>query len=521
MNQFAGIVSDPQYYTGERLVMTAHDSYRWLRYASDHKNGSYTDGTDTLAGLHENIKKPPKLPLISLFISEISSITGFTPERSAGYLSVFLPGLFVFPLGILLFLAGFPAAGIGAGLVGGLSFAYLSRTSAFQADTDMLNLFFISLGALSAYLASKRNSVVYSAITGLTMYVFWRWYFHGGFTLVYFLILLFALYGKERRVIILSALIYVLCASPSVFLSGFAGIYEFFRPETVRPVYAEVTELQTSGFIGAFMHISPYWLLAALGLLLSFFMGRRCVYLAVFYLLGFFAFTRGVRFEMFLAPLCGAGIGIVFDLVSKGRSNFTAFALVSSMCLFFILKPFLMEIPPPAAEAEAVEAIQMINETEPESVVAGLWDHGFLVQYLTGRTVFADGASQFKQGAEIFARTLLLSDSRKAAETLNDASDGRPVYVLFTPDMDKKFSAIIKTAGYKAETLRTDGDTSVVLRPLSPEMTSGSLELTEIMYFRLYVIGETDIPCFEKIYSNKLYASVYKVDSECKLPSGL
>lgn len=111
--------------------------------------------------------------------------------------------------------------------------------------------------------------------------------------------------------------------------------------------------------------------------------------------------------------------------------------------------------------------------------------------------------------------------AEKQRETLNDASDGRPVYVLFTPDMDKKFSAIIKTAGYKAETLRTDGDTSVVLRPLSPEMTSGSLELTEIMYFRLYVIGETDIPCFEKIYSNKLYASVYKVDSECKLPSGL
>jgi len=519
LHQYTVILSDQQYFAQSGIILTAHDSYRWLRYASEHQKGEYYNGADKLSGVPNNIQKPPAIPLISYFMSKLSSLTGIAPERVGGFMSVIFPGLFVFPLGVFFLIAGFPSAGLGAGLLGGLSFAYLSRTSAFQIDTDMLNLFFLSAGVLFCLCAERGRSLVWSALLGITMYIFWRWYFHSGFTVIFFFMLLYALRRKEVKEILLSLVVYLIFASPFVFFRGFSGVSEFLKPDVVRFFPAEVAELHSSGVIGTFMHISPFWMLALLGLLLSLLLRRTVLYMAVFYVLGFLSFSRGVRFEMFLAPLCGAGLGVAFDIISKGRSQAMSYALVTSLCMVFLLKPFFKEVPPPVISSSTYETIKKINEAESDSVVAALWDNGFLVQHLTGRAVFADGASQFKQGAKIFAESLFISDSKKAAQKLMSVSGGRPVYMLLTPDMDVKLPAIIKSAGYKAETRRVDGKTNIFFTSSDDGNMKKSVELTDTMYFRLHVIGETDIPCFNKIYSNTRFTEVYRLDEKCRLPS--
>lgn len=493
-HQYLEIKTSPDYRAGTEIILTNHDGYRWLRFAKGEYSGT---GDDLSAAL-----KPPYRPLISVMLSKIDP----------GLMSVFVPGLFIFPLGIFFMLAGFPAAGVGAGLAGSLAFAYLGRTSAYQIDTDMLNLFFVSLGALLLLLAERGRSVLWSAALGLSMYLFWRWYFHSGFTVVYFALLLYALRHRGGRVIFASAAVYILCASPFVFANGFRGLFEFAVPAAA--VRSDVSELAVYGFSGTLRTLNPFWWLALAGTVLSLFTGRRGVYLSVFYALGVLAFFKGNRFAMYLAPMYGAGLGIASDYILRRRGGALAQALTVFLVMFSS-RGYFRFIPPPVVSPGTYGLINKINNTENNSVAAVLWDYGFLTEYLAGRSSIADGASQYRQGAKLYAQALFQTDSVKSAEMLNEAASDRPVYLVLTPDMDAKLGSLIKTAGLRAVWTGGDDSTAVSLVSIDNTDDENAVRLTETVYFRLHVIGLADIPCF-KMYARSGEASaVYSVGESC------
>lgn len=477
------------------VILTTHDGYRWLRYAE----GDYEAGLDKLSGSPVSAAKMPDRPLLS----ELIRFFGGVPEITGSYLAIFLSGLFIFPLGLLFYFAGFPAAGIGACLMGSLSFTYLSRTSAFMVDTDMLNLFFISAGLLFAYLAGRGRAVLWSACAGLSMYVFWRWYFHSGFTLIIFLLLIFAIHKEKVSRVITSSVIYGSCASPFVFVSGFRNIYEFiFGVEQGGiPTYSDVAELQVLGVMDTFGYISSVSSIALIGLVLSLLMGKRVIYLLPFYLLGMFAFIKGVRYSMFLAPLCGAGVGIAFDYLFKDKLKVLGWSVVISLMMLILLKPFLSFIPPKVVADDVYTGVKHLRGLEKNAVIASIWDHGFMVEYLAGRVAMSDGATQFKEGARVFAQAIMSTDPYESAKLLARGAKDRPVYLMFTPDIDSKISQLAKTAGYDISMHNAE----IFLN------ASDKINFKETMLFRLHILGEEGIKYFKPIINNNKGFSVYKV----------
>ncbi|PLX67916.1 MAG: hypothetical protein C0603_07300 [Denitrovibrio sp.] len=496
-HQHITIVNHPEFNAGGDIILTTHDGYRWLRFASDHKANTYTDGLDQLSGLPEHSMKPPMLPLLSQLIAYFSdgdlAVTG-------SLMTVFLSGLFIFPLGLIFWIFGLPTAGLGAGLLGSLALGYLGRTSAFQIDTDMLNLFFVSLGALLLVLAERGRTILWSALLGLTMYIFWRWYFHSGFSVVYLALLILMIRKNDIKTIVSSVLVYSIFVSLYLLFNGLKGIYEFIFAVAGNVVVVSVAELQRLTLDDNFELIGSYWWMVALGLLLSFSLKWRMLPLAVFYILGMMLFFRGNRYAMYLAPMCGAGLGLVFDYMLSEKFRTLGYALIVSIMILFILKPHIDKIPAPVVSKDTYEGIRSINNLEKDAVIASLWDNGFIIEYLTGRTVVADGASQFKVGSGLFAKAIFQTDCYKSASILNEIAGKKPVYLVFTPDMDKKLGSMMKTSGIWAKINSDD-----LVR-----------KIVDTLYFKLHVIGLANIDCFKRLYRNNQALSIYKVDPSCR-----
>lgn len=488
---------------GGEVILTADDGYRWVRIASDISKGGYKPSDDVLSPASQL----PAVPLISRAVSYVSEVSGLSVENTGSLLTVFLSGLFIFPLGFFFYYAGYPTGGIGAGLLGAMSFAYLSRTSAFQIDTDMLNLFFLSMGALAVLMAERGRAVLWSAVLGVTMYAFWLWYFHSGFTLFYFVLLLYALRKQDSKTIVLSASVYILLASPFIFVNGLGSILFFASGTSGYPVYADVAELEVLSFTQTMSYVAAYWWLGVLGVLLSLMVGRKVLFLAAFYLLGAMAFSRGIRFSMFLAPLCGAGIGMLFDKCLPRRCVF-GYALVIAVIMFVPAYNNISVMPPAVMDKGVYNFIKKLNLTEENAMIATLWDKGFAIEHLAGRRVLSDGASQYKKGAKLYAEAMMQTDERRTAEILSEAAGGRPLYLLFTPDMDRKVGGLVMTAGYKAE--KSIG--GVILTGIdNPERVSFS----DTVYFKLHVIGDANIECFSKLYADGGALRLYKLNNSC------
>ena len=78
---------------------------------------------------------------------------------------------------------------------------------------------------------TERNVLLYSIGAGLSLFLFQWWYERPGFTLAYFMVLVFSLYIQQIRfrTVLLSALLFVLCAHPGTILSGTGSVESFLK----------------------------------------------------------------------------------------------------------------------------------------------------------------------------------------------------------------------------------------------------------------------------------------------------
>ncbi|MBV6342402.1 STT3 domain-containing protein [Candidatus Magnetobacterium casense] len=160
-------------------MMTTMDAFLWLRFARQYKTDSYNDtGPDTMRFYPVGYSKPPFI-LLS-YLSAKLSVFFDNIEDNATIVIPILASLFIIPFFVYFFEIGYPAAAVVGSLVGTFNHIYMVRTAIGRVDTDSLNLFFLFLVSYFILLTCKdnkeRNLYLYSAIAGVSMFVFHTWY---------------------------------------------------------------------------------------------------------------------------------------------------------------------------------------------------------------------------------------------------------------------------------------------------------------------------------------------------------
>jgi len=369
------------YFVGERPMMTTLDAPHWLRWARAYNDGVfglkdelrlYPEGTDTFEELSS--KKLPiplsysdqalfsssspvtkeisykEVPLLSFLIAKLSPFFNYNYYLTGTLLIPVLASLFILPLGLYFLRIGLPMCGLLGGLIGSFASGYYLRSSIGRIDTDMLNLFFPLLAGLLILMAGnakkERYILLYSIGVGLSLFLFQWWYAKSGFTLVFFMVLVFSLLIMKVRLrtILASAFLFVLSADPKVFMSGTANIQyflqDYFTIEEARGIVTDkgttpaifpntmttISEVDNVPFDEVLRRVLSNTTLDWVGFLAFFGLvvlrWKVLLPLLPMLALGILSFKSSNRFVMYLAPFVGIGFGWVIHLVVDGCYHF-------------------------------------------------------------------------------------------------------------------------------------------------------------------------------------------------------
>jgi undecaprenyl-diphosphooligosaccharide---protein glycotransferase len=381
--QFETWKENPQtYFVGERPMMTTLDAPYWLRLAREYNEGvlgqkdglrgypeatenfkewsvkelslplKYTDQTHASSSSYlSSFTGTPEIryhdvPLLSFLIAHLTSFFNYNYYLAGTLLIPVLASLFILPLGIYFFRIGVPVSGLLGGLIGTFAGGYYMRSSIGRIDTDMLNLFFPVLAGLLILLAGKakkeRNVLLYSIGAGLSLFLFQWWYNKAGFTLAYFMVLVFSLFVQKIkfRTILVSTFLFVLCVQPATFMSGSRAVQGFLKsyftiedtlevvivngttPASFPNTMTTISEVDHVPMDEVFRRVLSNTTLDWFGFLgffgMAIFKWRVLLPLVPMLALGLLSFQSSNRFIMFLAPFIGIGLGWLLQLVVEG-----------------------------------------------------------------------------------------------------------------------------------------------------------------------------------------------------------
>jgi undecaprenyl-diphosphooligosaccharide---protein glycotransferase len=381
--QFKTWKQTPQaYFVGERPMMTTLDAPYWLRLGREYNEGvyrqkgglqGYPEETDAfkemsakklalplkytdpiLVSSSSSLSSPsatPEIryrdvPLLSFLIAQVANFFNNNYYLAGTLLIPLLASLFILPLGIYFFCIGVTLSGLLGGLIGTFAGGYYMRSSIGRIDTDMLNLFFPILAGLLILLAGKakkeRNVLLYAVGAGLTLFLFQWWYNRAGFTLAYFMVMVFSLFVQRIRfrTILVGAFLFVLCVEPATFMKGSGAVQMFFKayftiddaqkveinngtiPASFPNTSTTISEVDHVQMDEVLRRVLSNTTLAWLGLLgfvgMAVFRWRVLLPLLPMLALGLLSFQSSNRFIMYLAPFIGIGLGWLLQLGIDG-----------------------------------------------------------------------------------------------------------------------------------------------------------------------------------------------------------
>ncbi|MBF0565178.1 MAG: hypothetical protein HQK89_08045 [Nitrospirae bacterium] len=453
----------------DKPIMTTADAYYWFRLAREYNNGAYVpDSIEEARNYPENgIKRPNPIPALSYLLAKLTRIFGVGMYKTGFFIIPFMSSLFMIPLIVYFYRMGYPAVAVMCALVATCSPIYFARTTIGRVDTDSLNLFFPFLCSLFIYLACKsyklKNTIVYSILLGLSMYLFIWWYDHRGFLLIFaaFLITSMLLFKKPWKTIVLSLIIYSIFSGPynlktsvmnlSETASTFTDIYlskhemapkepkaveKEIKPPVgeIKPpvekikkpnIYNAVDERVQVPFSEVLASLVGSRTLAIVGFIFfaifATFRIKEIVPLLPIFLLGILSFTSGNRFTMYLAPFLGIGFGVLITAIvnvsinenSPDGKNVNLKAFLNYALPFVLLLLLFIKIPmsmplEPVFDAKTHTAINSLKGLlKNNSVIFSWWDDGFAIEDLTGYKTIADGGAQNTSKVYLFARGLI------------------------------------------------------------------------------------------------------------------
>lgn len=445
------------FYTKEGTpMMTTLDAYKFIRHAKENREGTYDPKVlDTKIFYPDNSPFPNPLPLLSYMLDKISSLLNYDYYITALYMIPFMSSLFIIPLGIYFFLIGYPVIGILAGFITSYAPVFYNRTFIGRFDTDGLNLFFLFTASIFLYLLSKSKTplkmYINSAILGVTIFLFYRFYHHGTFNIIFLLLIFICLYisNAKWKDILISMLIYVILSNP-VYL--YTALYQTLHAlnvyifgvktdalATIFPnVYETISEAKKEPILFVLISILNNTFIVILGLigitLFAIFNIKNSLPLAPVALVGLMSFISSGRFAMYLAPVVGAGIGYIFYLLAKlifsfNKTNnlaikdeklkkineifktytpYVFFIVFFMSVITFHLNSFGFIKYRPSIDPITYELFQdMKKELPKNSAVYSWWDYGLAITDATGFPVFHSGMTQETPKTWAIAKSLV------------------------------------------------------------------------------------------------------------------
>lgn len=439
------IEAEPEQLFAGAVAASGSDSYLWFRLARELGQGGAASERDPLRAWPDGLPRGT-VPAYPWLIAQAAHVFGTDVYRAGIGWNVVLSSLFVLPLALHLRRAGHPLAGLLGGYVGGLSPAYVERSSVQRVDTDGGTLLFLCLLALAIgalqTTASPRRNVFVAAAAGLLLAGFCRWYGQPWFWLVYLGTLAIHLVasGFRLRASLPLVLVFVVCANPLSALGGAQALAHFLRfyvfsgaavapgPLDYASITADIAELQPLPLRETLARVVGIPAIAGVGLagFVAFCrVGLRAVIpLLPLVLLGVYALFGPQRFDLFLGPLVGIGIGFVLQSVARiahrgplaARRFAEPAAWLAGVVAALVLLPHtgFALAPRPTVPVRLVASLQRLAPSlPPEPAVFASWGAGYLITDVTGAATLNDGEAPDPLVHYFFSRALASSDPQE------------------------------------------------------------------------------------------------------------
>ena len=346
---------------------------------------------------------------------------------------------------------GYWLEGSVAAVGGGLSMAYLQRSSIGRIDTDQLNLgFFYLLFGLAIWAGRAKKWQIGLGITilaGLTARLFMEWY--GKSELIW--MSLFALFWMVsvcsrdwRRVAGYSTLFIMISGVQIVDIGGSAYIKESFATGTLQfpNVLTTVSEVTQINFRNMLLQMIGSVGLGIIGLAgMVFWAVRHPVYavalgpLAVFAMLNFIIGNRAIFYS---APVLWFGLAFIITTIGRGcyktvwtlvgqqpglpqAGNLTVTGVIASTLLIgsYLVSPHKY-VPQAAVPPKIISALTSLNhvKADEDAVMASWWDYGYSSLLFNKLPVLADGGTQVAAPTFLMAKALLAPTQQETAAIL-------------------------------------------------------------------------------------------------------
>ena len=452
---------------GQPLVSTTDAGY-FLSLADDYKNDVITDNFDSKRQYPERqltfknkISETPleapsetlgalDYPLLSVSIAKTADLFFdgdlLTAANTMIAVTAFMTAI---AIGVMFWVAGFPAEGAIAGTGFGLSTTYLIRTSVGRIDTDQLVIFFVALTITFILLAIRerdfRKMLGFVLLAALSSIAFSWWYPQSLFVILFPVITGIGIFISQldwRRAGAGFGL-FVLATNPLhfvnsviAFLATFAG--KFFPNTSTAATdtgsslsfpdtFSTITELgridilSTLHFMTADVTIG---IVGCIGFIIFLIMkpSKGLIFLP-FFALGLLSVFAGRRFAFYGAPFVWFGAAWVFMSASrfaadvlnkksmaKNPKSFakdgTVLTFSSIAVIFTAMISNLSYVPSPSFSSPVVHTmgqLKSLNERD-KGVLATWWDYGYLAHFKSGMATLHDGGIQGTPRTHLIAR---------------------------------------------------------------------------------------------------------------------
>ena len=436
------------YGTEEALLFSTTDAPYFLRHAGSIKNGetinehgsirSFPNLTDKITNLpaDTSLRSRPLLSVALAYVTDSADpATLLTYANKAILLTSALTALMIV---VCFGAAGYWLEGCVAALGGGLSMAYLARSSIGRIDTDQMNLGFIYLIFGLAVFAGKAGSrgkcLIWCLAAGVTANLFMWWYGKPELVVLAAMALAWLLLCLQRN------LITTIGGSAIFLISADVGLFNIFGSSYLKQVIAAgdfifpntfqtITEIKrislqaicdsvTGSIEMAFVCFTgltlflvrhpvisiSYGPLVAF-LLLNFIIGNRAIFYSapIIWFGGAFLITITARF---LADQLTSHL----DAGQRHQKGQVAGMIAASLTIVvaWVSSP-TDYVPRPSFPKPVLEGLASLRTTvDPErAVVATWWDYGYASMFLNELPTLHDGGSQTTPTTHFVARALL------------------------------------------------------------------------------------------------------------------
>lgn len=334
--------------------------------------------------------------------------------------------------------AGYWLEGAVAGIGGGLSSAYLVRSSIGRIDTDQLNLGFLylifGLVVLSGRARSRRAALIWALAAGVTSNLFLWWYDKQELALLAGIALLWLLITLQRNLVTVVAGVLIFAMSAGLtFINPFETAYlkdvlvnaSFVFPNTLNTI-TETSRASPAQMLTFTAGSIEMGLVGIFGLGLFFFRHPAIAFaygpLVAFGLLNFIIGNRAIFFS---APILWFGVAFLITTTgrfiaanlaetkwSAGRDRHAVMAAAALAMLVAWVNSATDHVPRPSFPKPVLEGLASLKQSvDPaNSAVATWWDYGYASMFFNDLPTFHDGASQTTPSTHFVARAFLNPD---------------------------------------------------------------------------------------------------------------